>query len=248
MVRQWFVRSALAALLTCSSLHAITREVAITFGKASTAFVGDSSIFGFISPINGTRYRYEVEALTGDLDFQTALADWRKYFFARPVTFAVRGLHYGRYGDGATDERLSPLYLGSGAMMRGYDPYSIDPIECGTNLTACPVFDRLIGTRIGFASAEVRAPLFGTREFGLINAPFLPTEAYAFADAGAAWSEGDEVNWSYQTRTDERIPVFSVGVGVRILLSYIPIEFYAAKPFQRPDEEIVYGFNITPGW
>lgn len=31
MVRQWFVRSALAALLTCSSLHAITREVAVTF-------------------------------------------------------------------------------------------------------------------------------------------------------------------------------------------------------------------------
>ncbi|HEX8411326.1 MAG TPA: polysaccharide deacetylase family protein [Thermoanaerobaculia bacterium] len=31
MVRKWFVRSALAALLTCSSLHAVTREVAVTF-------------------------------------------------------------------------------------------------------------------------------------------------------------------------------------------------------------------------
>jgi hypothetical protein len=42
--------------------------------------------------------------------------------------------------------------------------------------------------------------------------------------------------------------VFSVGVGLRILLSYIPIEIYAAKPFQRPDEQVVYGFNIIPGW
>lgn len=220
----------------------------LNFTKASAAFVGDSAVYGFMSPINGTRYRYEVETLQGDLNFETALADWRKYFFMRPVTLAVRGLHYGRYGSGAEDPRLTPLYLGRGSVMRGYDPYSIDPVECGTAAGSCPVFDRLIGTRIVAASAEVRAPLLGTREFGLINAPFLPTEIFAFADAGAAYSDDNEVNWTYETRTDERVPVFSVGVGLRILLAYIPIEVFAAKPFQRPDEEVVYGFNIIPGW
>jgi Tol biopolymer transport system component len=221
----------------------------LNFSKASTAFVGDSSTFGFISPINGTRYRYEIEALRGDLNFQTALADWRKYLFNRPVTFAMRALHYGRYGNGAEDSRLSPLYLGQGSIMRGYDPYSIDPVECGT-LTGggCPVFDRLIGTRIAAASVEVRAPLLGTREYGLIDAPFLPTEIFAFGDAGAAWSDNAKVNWAFETETDERVPVFSVGLGVRILLAYIPLEIYAAKPFQRPNEDIVYGFNIIPGW
>ena len=221
----------------------------LNFTKGSTAFVGDSSIFGFISPINGTRYRYEVEALRGDLNFQTALADWRRYFFMRPMTVAVRGLHYGRYGAGAEDQRLTPLYLGRGSLVRGYDPYSIDPTECGTGEAGnCPVFDRLIGSRIAAASVEVRAPLFGTREFGLINNPFLPTEIFAFGDVGAAWTDDQKVNWSYETVTDERVPVFSVGVGLRILLSYIPIEVYAAKPFQRPDEDMVYGFNILPGW
>ncbi|MDP9190145.1 MAG: BamA/TamA family outer membrane protein [Acidobacteriota bacterium] len=221
----------------------------LNFTKASAAFVGDSVVYGFMSPINGTRYRYEVETLQGDLNFQTALADWRKYFFKRPVTLAVRGLHYGRYGDGAQDPRLTPLYLGRGSVMRGYDPYSIDPVECGSSIGGdCPVFDRLVGTRIVAASAEVRAPLLGTREFGLIDAPFLPTEIFAFADGGAAYSEDDEVNWTYATNTDERVPVFSVGVGLRILLAYIPIEVFAAKPFQRPDEEVVYGFNIIPGW
>jgi Tol biopolymer transport system component len=219
-----------------------------TFTKASTAFVGDSSIYGFLSPINGTRYRYEIEALRGDLNFQTALADWRKYFFFRPFTLAVRGMHYGRYGNSDELSQISPLYLGRGALMRGYDPYSIDAVECPANTFECPVFDRLIGSKIGHASVELRAPLLGTREFGLINASFLPTEAYAFADAGAAWNDFDDVNWVYETDTQDRVPVFSVGVGVRILLSYIPIEFFAAKPFQRPDEEIVYGFNIAPGW
>jgi len=94
----------------------------------------------------------------------------------------------------------------------------------------------------------VRAPLFGTREFGLINAPFLPTEIFAFGDVGAAWSQNQDVTWKYATSTNERVPVFSVGFGLRILLSYIPIEVYAAKPFQRPDEQVVYGFNIIPGW
>jgi Tol biopolymer transport system component len=220
----------------------------LNFAKASTAFVGDSSTFGFISPINGTRYRYEIEALRGDLNFQTALADWRRYFFTRPVTFAVRGMHYGRYGNGTDDVRLSPLFLGQGSIMRGYDPYSIDPVECGTTTAGCPVFDRLVGSRIAAASVEVRAPLFGTSEFGLIDAPFLPTEIFAFADGGAAWSAGNQVDWTFQTNTDARVPVFSAGLGLRILLSYIPIEVYAAKPFQRPNEDIVYGFNIIPGW
>lgn len=216
--------------------------------KGSVAFVGDSSMFGFVSPVRGTRYHYEIESLTGDLKFTTGLADWRKYFYRRPFTLAVRGFHYGRYGSGSEDQRLSPLYLGGGDIVRGYDPYGINPaLECHTAI-GCPVFDRLIGSRIAAASAEVRAPLFGTPEFGLINATFVPTEIFAFGDIGAAWGTGQKVTWKWATNTNERVPVASIGGGVRILLSYIPIEFYAAKPFQRPDQSIVYGFNILPGW
>ena len=40
----------------------------------------------------------------------------------------------------------------------------------------------------------------------------------------------------------------SVGAGARLLLSYIPLEFYYAKPFQRPGTGWVFGFNIIPGW
>jgi hypothetical protein len=235
--------------LTNREKNQVGEHLVWNFQTASAAFVGDSSTYGFISPIKGTRYRYELESYHGDLNFQTALADWRRYSFFRPFTLAVRGLHYGRYGDADELNQLSPLYLGRGSMMRGYDPYSINAVECGVSSTEnCPVFDRLVGSRLALASVELRAPLLGTKEFGLINASFLPTEIYAFGDAGAAWSEGEEVDWTFETDTNARVPVFSVGVGVRILLAYIPVEFFAAKPFQRPDEEIVYGFNIAPGW
>jgi hypothetical protein len=237
--------------LVSDEIEKLVPNFAVTMFKASSAFVGDSSVFGFISPVRGTRYRYEVQALTGDLHFTTALADWRKYFFARPVTFAVRGLHYGRYGGDSESNALTPLYVGEPGLMRGYDPYSIGAGEC-TNATPndpCPVLSRLIGSRIAIASAEVRVPLLGTKEYGLVNASFLPTEGFVFADAGEAWSKGQTPNLKFRTgNTTDLEPVFSVGAGVRILLSYIPLEFYAAKPFQRPGKNIVYGFNIIPGW
>jgi hypothetical protein len=95
-----------------------------TFTKASAAFVGDSSLYGFLSPIKGTRYRYEIEALRGDLNFQTALADWRKYFFFRPVTVAVRRSALWPLRQHGRVESALALYLGRGSLMRGYDPYS----------------------------------------------------------------------------------------------------------------------------
>jgi hypothetical protein len=215
--------------------------------KASAAFVGDSSVFGFVSPVRGTRYRYEIDALSGDLKFTTALADWRKYFFLRPVTLAVRALHYGRYGTDAENPNLSPIDLGYNWIVRGYDGVSLN--ECVATATSqCPVYDRLIGSRVAAGSFELRAPLLGTKQYGLINAPAVPTELEAFLDAGTAWSSGQHPKIQFKTNTPERVPVVSAGVGLRILLSYIPIEIYAAKPFQRPGKNVVYGFNIMPGW
>ncbi len=165
---------------------------ALNLWKAGTAFVGDSSTFGFISPVRGTRYRYEIEHLDGDLQFETALADWRRYIFMRPVTFAMRGLFYGRFGAGAEDDRISDLSIGNGSLVRGYETYSASLSECNPAPGAanCPVFDRLFGSKVAIGSVEVRAPLFGTKDFGLINAAFLPTEMMAFADVGAAWKKG----------------------------------------------------------
>jgi Tol biopolymer transport system component len=224
-------------------------DLSLTLGRASVAFVGDSSVFGFLSPVRGTRYRYEVESLTGDLKFQTALADWRKYWFMRPVTLAVRGLHYGRYGTDAENSLIYPLFLGNGDLVRGYDSSSINVArECVTPTgSICPVFDRLIGSKIAVASAEVRVPLFGTREFGIATG-FLPTELAGFVDVGTAWNAGESPKLKYATNTNERVPVVSVGVAARILLAYIPLEFYYAKPFQRPDAGWQFGFNIIPGW
>ena len=230
----------------------LSNPVSLNLAHVSSALVGDSSIFGFVSPIRGTRYRYEAQALTGSLHFETGLADYRKYLFFNPVTFAVRGLGYGRFGQDADDTRLSPLYIGQSSLVRGYDIGSIGLDECGASKTGspndCPVFDRLIGTRIAVASAEVRVPLFGTKEFGLLSG-FIPTELVGFADTGVATNSSKQrALLRAAGHTEDQKAVSSVGIGARLLLSYIPIEIYYAKPFQRPGKGWVFGFNITPGW
>jgi hypothetical protein len=215
----------------------------------STAFVGDYSFFGLTSPVQGRRYRFEVGSQFGDLFYQTVLADYREYLFARPVTVALRGLHFGRYGADAEDSRLTPQFLGNGTLIRGYGFSSFDPQECGTDPGACPVFDRLIGSRTAIGSAEVRVPVLGVRELGLISFPYLPTELIAFVDGGVAWSSDEPPTFAFDRESDERIPVFSTGLSTRVnVLGALILELSYAFPFQRPDKGWHFDFQISPGW
>jgi hypothetical protein len=217
--------------------------------QGSLAFVTDYSYFGYTSPVGGGRSRFEVGGNAGTLDFATLLADWRRYFFVRPLTVAVRGIHFGRYG-GNVEEELSPLYVGSSSLVRGYSSGSFDADECTqTQVSSCPEFERLNGSRLAAASVELRIPLLGTERFGLVDAGgFLPVEVALFGDAGAAWDSDDTVEWKFDRDTIERVPVFSAGATARMnLLGSAVVELYYAYPFQR-DIGWEFGFQLAPGW
>ena len=163
------------------------------FAQAGVAFVGDFSNFGFTSPLQGGRYRFEVAPRVGTNTFVGVLADYRRYFFLRPVTLAVRGMHVGNYGADENDV-FAREYLGYWyypGFVRGYNINSFDlGEECLPRAQDpdCSVYSRLFGTRTALASAEVRLPLFGNETLGLIEFPYLPLELTAFADAGLAWT------------------------------------------------------------
>jgi len=224
---------------------------ALNLFQSDLGYVGDYSLSGFTSPIDGSRYRFEVQPTIGSIKFISFTADIRKYFFLNPFTLAFRVLHYGRYGQGSESNRLSPLYLGYPTWVRGYDLNSISQSECtgSSNQAGCPVFDRLIGSRIGVFNMELRIPLFGNKQFGLVNFPYLPTELTFFLDGGVAWSGGEGAKLAFETRTTDRVPVFSTGVAARFnLFGYLIGQVYYAKAFQRPDNSQQIGFVISPGW
>jgi Tol biopolymer transport system component len=225
---------------------------ALMFGRASAAFVLDNSFGGFTSPIAGARARIEYAPQIGSLSMHTMLADMRKYAFAKPFTFAVRAFHYGRYGGDAESNRMRPLYVGQPALLRGYEPGDFTQDDCSAPSGAadpCPQFTRLNGSKIAVANVELRIPVFGTEDLGLIRLPFLPLEIAPFADAGVAWTGSESPIWRFDANSTDRVPVLSTGITSRVnVLGFLVIEAYWVKPHNRPGRGSYFAFQLAPGW
>ncbi|MCU0633690.1 MAG: BamA/TamA family outer membrane protein [Gemmatimonadaceae bacterium] len=223
----------------------------LTFGQSAIALVGDRSVFGPTSPIRGTRWRAEIATSIGDVNFGTVLLDARHYRWIRPVTFAIRALHFGRYGRDAESPRLQPLLVGQSALVRGYRPETFTFEECaqgGGPAGSCPVLERLVGSRMAVTSAEVRIPLAGVERFSLLGIGLPPIELAPFVDAGVAWTSREGPAWRAGAGSAfARTPVVSTGAALRVNLGALIIETYWARPLQR-DRGGVFGINLAPGW
>ena len=163
---------------------------------ASTALVRDTAVYGATSPIKGSRTRLEFSPTFGDLRLNDVTLDYRHYVMPfRPITFAGRAIHDGRYGSSAEDERLAPLFLGYPGLVRGYDVNTFNASDCTFTATgACPEYDRLLGTRILVFNGEVRAPLAGLFNRNLDYGP-IPVEVKVeplveLQDASLVWYVG----------------------------------------------------------
>ena len=231
--------------------------------QTSVAIIGDNAFFGFVSPIQGGRYRFEVEQTYGTVDFTTITADWRRYFAPhRNLTVGFRGMHLGRYGltpeENQEDEfgLLRPLFLGYETFIRGYAYESFNNSECLVGAqdvlaggSTCPAFDRLFGNQLAVANFELRVPFIGVEQYGIINFPFMPTELVLFADAGLAWDENRPATLEWSRSSSERVPLVSTGVSARFnVLGFMILEAYYAYPWQRPEKGWHWGFNLAPGW
>ena len=239
------------------------QQDALNLAEGGLAFVGDYSSFGFTSPVRGGRYRLGADAMMGSLNLATVTADYRRYLMLRPpgfprrfpITLAGRAVHYGRYGPDAESGRLNPLYLGYGALVRGYSSNSFDVPTGGEPDPYDAFVNRLYGSRIGIATVELRMPLLGVPRLGLLTFPYLPTELVFFADAGMAWGRtGLALNLgglNQQVGSDFSFDkaLYSVGASLRInVLGALIVEPYYALPLSRDDVKGVFGINLTPGW
>ncbi len=217
----------------------------INLGEGSAALVYDTSVFGATSPIVGQRYRFEVTQSTGSLNYSGAMVDYRKYLMARPLTLALRGMHYGRFGRDSEDGRLSPLFLGYTSLIRGYEPNSFTAEECQVTATStCAQFDELVGSRILVANIELRAPLMGLfRPSAMYGG--VPVEVGVFADAGLAWTSatkpsfaGGDRDWARSVGATIRFNAFGFAVG----------EVDYVRPLDRPGRGWMWQFNLIPGF
>jgi Tol biopolymer transport system component len=225
------------------------------------ALTHDNSLFGFVGPFAGSRYRFQVSPAIGGWKFTGALADVRRYFFARPFTLAFRGLFYGRVGRDASE---FPVLLGNPDFVRGYTAGSLIRHECyqqvetiapfigggGVGLTTgCADLDQLIGSRIGVANVELRFPLTRTVALGFLPIQLPPIEGAIFYDAGIAWESGSViVARRSQGESPEiyRAPLQSWGASIRVNFIGIPLRFDYAKPLTRTYDKAYWTISIGP--
>lgn len=239
---------------------------AFTLFQLNAGFVGDNSIFGLTAPLDGFRYRVSGEKFLGTYNFAGVTADLRKYWRAKPVTFAIRSYNTLRIGKDA--DKLYPMYLGYPYLIRGYESNSIYKT---TSARASESFDinQLSGSKIAVVNFEVRLPFTGPKKLAAVPSKFLFSDLNLFFDAGVAWTNDTKVVFkseptytdvpvkddngavigSYQS-TNERVPALSVGVSLRVnVFGYFVLEPYYAIPFQRKDVKAgVFGLTFAPGW
>ncbi|TDQ12071.1 basic secretory protein-like protein [Pedobacter metabolipauper] len=239
--------------------------------QLNASFVGDNSLQGLTSPLDGFRYRFGIEQYFGDYKFSAVTADFRKYVRVKPFTIAARTYNYLRIGkDG---ENLYPLYAGYSYFIRGYEAnsfYNSSSAENGFDI------NQLSGSKMSVFNFEIRLPFTGPKKLAQIPSGLLFTDLNLFFDAGLAWNQGSDVKFksqpTYETydvldennqpivdtegnkitsqRTNERVPALSMGISLRVnVFGYFVLEPYYAFPFQRKDIKAgVFGLTFAPGW
>jgi hypothetical protein len=218
----------------------------LTLTTATAAVVGDSSNFGPTSPVRGERYRIEVTPTLGTIRYLNVLADYRRYMMPVPFyTIAVRALHIGRYGSGSDDPRLSPLYLGSPSLVRGYGLSEDSAAGC-VSLAAggCDETERMLGSRLAVANVELRFPLL--RFLGISPRMYGPSpmEMAFFVDGGLTWNSPRSPSAFVR-----RGRAMSAGLSLRTnVLGLGLAQLDVVRPFDRADGDWTVQFNLAPAF
>jgi len=218
--------------------------------QLNAAYVTDNSYFGMTSPLRGSRSRFEVEKYFGSVGMYTALADFRKYMFVKPVSLAVRLYHYGRYGKDSENNIMSPLYIGYPWLIRGFGSLTSNVYQ-NSYIRGNSTYNSLYGSKIAVANFEVRLPFTGPEQLALIKSKLFLTQLALFTDAGVAWTDYTHPVFKLKSSNQSERPLLlSTGVSLRVnLFGALILEPYYAIPLQGNGlKDASFGLNFTPGW
>ena len=220
------------------------------FVQPTVAFTFDNSLFGYVGPFYGRRYRVQVSQALGGWRYFESLVDYRRYDkIVGPLTFATRALYFGRNGPQAERFRM---FLGNTELLRGNTSGSYYGNECLVNqpgtFTGCAALDRLVGTRIALGSAELRFPILTPQIGG--PSGFPPIEGALFYDVGIAWNEGNQLQWTRKPGDDPvrvRTPMQTLGASARMnFFNFVVLRLDYSVPQERTAVKGLWTLSLGP--
>ncbi|HEX5387984.1 MAG TPA: hypothetical protein VFW66_14870 [Gemmatimonadales bacterium] len=209
--------------------------------EPTAALVFDNTLFGYVGPFIGRRYRFSASQAIGGWRYSELLADFRRYDrIAGPVVFASRALFLGRLGRDADQFRI---FAGLPDILRGYTSGSFLNHECLTatvnpnGFTGCGALDQLVGSRIAVGNFEIRFPILNNRLIHGLPSAIPPLEGALFYDIGLAWDSGDKIVWQRHAGDDPvlvREPLMAYGGSLRTnLFGFVVLRLDYARPLRR---------------
>jgi Tol biopolymer transport system component len=226
----------------------------VNYIQPAMALVFDNSLFGYTAPFYGRRMRLEFAQSIGDWNFSQVTVDHRRYDrIAGPIVFATRLLYFGRIGRDADRFRI---FGGSTDLIRGHTSGSYRRHEClntqdANTRTGCAELDRLVGTQLGVATAEIRFPIL-TPALGFVPQGFPPVEGAIFYDIGMAWDGTSKLRWRQQpgdTPSQVRTPLQTLGFTVRMnVFAFAVARLDYAIPQNRRGVKGIWTLSLGPGF
>jgi Tol biopolymer transport system component len=223
----------------------------VSYVIPSMSFVQDNVLWGYTSPIDGTRYRIDLFGNPGignkRLSFYSITADYRNYSrFWYDYSFVMR--FSGGYSGGANSQRF---FIGGieNWINRTFSTTGI-PIESASDFAfltaALPLrgfnYAELIGTKYGLVNLELRFPLIRYLVTGALPILFSNILGVAFIDAGTAWNNHNDLQFFTRDSDGNLITkdlLIGTGFGARLYLLYFLLRFdvawaYNAHKFSQP--------------
>lgn len=223
----------------------------VSFVVPSASFVHDNILWGYTSPIEGTRYRFDVLGNVGFSDpgqrFISFMGDYRTYLrFFTDHSLALRlsgGISKGnnpqRFFIGGVDYWINRTYATTEVPIES-------PADFAFLTAALPLrgynYAEQIGTKYSLLNIELRFPLIRYLLTGGLPLLFSNIQGVAFIDAGTAWNKSSELRFFRKNSSGSLITddlLIGTGVGARIFFLYFLLRFdvawaYNIEGFSKP--------------
>ncbi len=209
----------------------------------TVSFVHDNVLWGYTSPIDGTRYRFDLFGYPGFFDsnksFYSLLGDYRTYFkMGDFYSFAFRlsggysgGRNPQRFFIGGIDNWINRSFATTEIPINSASDFAF--LTAGLPLRGFDYAER-IGTRYGLMNLEFRFPLIRYLVTGPLPILFSNILGVAFADIGAAWNKNSDLRFFERNAYNNVVSrdlLMGTGVGARLYFLYFLLRFDVGWPY-----------------